>query len=42
MLKRVSGAAFGLWLAATSIAPAQGYPTKPITMIIPFAAGGPI
>ena len=27
-------------LAATG-AQAQGYPTRPITMIVPFAAGGP-
>ncbi|MGA7486255.1 MAG: tripartite tricarboxylate transporter substrate-binding protein [Xanthobacteraceae bacterium] len=41
MFKRVSGAAVGLWLAVVSTALAQGYPTKPVTMIIPFAAGGP-
>jgi tripartite-type tricarboxylate transporter receptor subunit TctC len=41
MLKRVSGAAFGVLLAVTGTALAQTYPTKPMTMIIPFAAGGP-
>ena len=41
MLKQVSGAAIGLWLAVAGTALAQGYPTKPVTMIIPFAAGGP-
>jgi tripartite-type tricarboxylate transporter receptor subunit TctC len=41
MLKRLGGIAFGLLLAFTGTALAQGYPTKPITMIIPFAAGGP-
>jgi len=41
MLKRLGGVAFGLLLAFTGTALAQSYPTKPITMIIPFAAGGP-
>src|SRR5467141_3193043 len=41
MLKRLGGVALGLLLAFTGTALAQGYPTKPITMIIPFAAGGP-
>jgi tripartite-type tricarboxylate transporter receptor subunit TctC len=41
MLKKLGGAAFALLLAFTGTAFAQGYPTKPITMIIPFAAGGP-
>ncbi len=41
MLKRISGAAFGVLLAVTGTASAQTYPTKPMTMIIPFAAGGP-
>ena len=41
MLIKASAAAFGLLLALTGAAPAQSYPTKPLTMIIPFAAGGP-
>jgi tripartite-type tricarboxylate transporter receptor subunit TctC len=28
-------------LISSATAPAQGFPTKPLTMIIPFAAGGP-
>lgn len=30
-----------LWLAATVGADAQSFPSRPMTMIIPFAAGGP-
>jgi tripartite-type tricarboxylate transporter receptor subunit TctC len=41
MLRRISLAAIGLWLAATGAALAQAYPSKSVTMIIPFAAGGP-
>jgi len=41
MLEKISAAAFGLLLALTGAASAQSYPTKPMTMIIPFAAGGP-
>jgi tripartite-type tricarboxylate transporter receptor subunit TctC len=40
MLKGVVGAG-GILLAATSMALAQAYPAKPMTMVIPFAAGGP-
>ena len=31
----------GVLLAATGSTTAQNFPTKPITMVIPFAAGGP-
>ena len=42
MLKSLSGAACGvLLLALASTALAQTYPARPLTMIIPFAAGGP-
>jgi tripartite-type tricarboxylate transporter receptor subunit TctC len=41
MLRRVSVLVFAMGLAATSAAWAQPYPAKPVTMIIPFAAGGP-
>jgi len=33
--------AAGLGLAAVTAAPAQDFPNRPITMVIPFAAGGP-
>jgi tripartite-type tricarboxylate transporter receptor subunit TctC len=40
MLKRFTAAAAGL-LALAGAAAAQDYPSRPITMVIPFAAGGP-
>src|SRR5205823_5527482 len=40
MLTKSLGAGFAL-LAATVAASGQNYPTKPMTMIVPFAAGGP-
>ena len=41
MLTRIFLAVFGLCLAIVATAEAQNYPTKPMTMVIPFAAGGP-
>lgn len=41
MKKLVLGLAAAATLALTAGAQAQGYPTKPVTMIVPFAAGGP-
>jgi tripartite-type tricarboxylate transporter receptor subunit TctC len=41
MLKKLSGAAFGALLALTGTAVAQNFPTHPMVMVIPFAAGGP-
>jgi tripartite-type tricarboxylate transporter receptor subunit TctC len=37
--RSIAGAAFALLFAAQ--ATAQSYPTRPITLIVPFAAGGP-
>jgi len=41
MKKAAIGLAAALSLVFAGSAGAQGYPTKPITMIVPFAAGGP-
>jgi tripartite-type tricarboxylate transporter receptor subunit TctC len=41
MAKRWLIGALGALVAFTGAASAQPYPTRPITMIIPFAAGGP-
>jgi len=41
MLKKILGAGIGALLATTLAASAQNFPTKPLTMVIPFAAGGP-
>src|SRR5713226_3499007 len=40
MIKAMIGALAGLFALAGS-AGAQDYPTRPVTMLIPFAAGGP-
>ena len=41
MLKAMVGAAIVGIVAAAGPADAQNYPTRPVSMIIPFAAGGP-
>jgi tripartite-type tricarboxylate transporter receptor subunit TctC len=41
MFKKAFAAAFTALLATAVAASAQNFPTKPMTMIIPFAAGGP-
>jgi tripartite-type tricarboxylate transporter receptor subunit TctC len=40
LLKAALAAAFGV-AAAVGSASAQGYPNRPITMVVPFSAGGP-
>jgi tripartite-type tricarboxylate transporter receptor subunit TctC len=41
MLNKLAIATCGALLLATGATLAQNYPTKPITMVVPFAAGGP-
>lgn len=41
MVRKLAVATFGAALAAIATASAQNYPSRAITMIIPFAAGGP-
>ena len=41
MKRAIVAAAFASVLALTGTADAQNFPTRPVTMVIPFAAGGP-
>ena len=41
MLRKSFGYAMGAMLALAGTAGAQDWPTRPVTMVIPFAAGGP-
>src|SRR4051812_35406715 len=41
MIKTLIGAALAGVLGLAGAASAQDFPTRPITMVIPFAAGGP-
>ena len=41
MLRTMVGCAFATLLALAGPAGAQEWPTRPVTMVVPFAAGGP-
>jgi tripartite-type tricarboxylate transporter receptor subunit TctC len=41
MIRTMTGMAFAAVFALTGSAGAQQWPTRPVTMIVPFAAGGP-
>jgi tripartite-type tricarboxylate transporter receptor subunit TctC len=41
MKKTIFGAALAMLLGLTGSAVAQDFPTRPMTMVVPFAAGGP-
>jgi tripartite-type tricarboxylate transporter receptor subunit TctC len=41
VFRRLTGLLAGLFALAAVPAPAQDYPTRPVTVIVPFAAGGP-
>jgi tripartite-type tricarboxylate transporter receptor subunit TctC len=41
MLRTIVACALGAVLALTGTAGAQDWPTRPVTMVVPFAAGGP-
>jgi len=40
-MRKMFSAALALAAVLSAPAMAQTYPTKPVTMIVPFAAGGP-
>jgi tripartite-type tricarboxylate transporter receptor subunit TctC len=39
-VQRLAAAVGAIWLALCSVAPAQDYPTQPVRLIVPYAAGG--
>ena len=42
MVRTIVGVAIACWLGVCGAAQAQDWPTRPITMIVPYAAGGPV
>jgi tripartite-type tricarboxylate transporter receptor subunit TctC len=42
MMRTIGAAAIACWLGACGYAQAQDWPSRPITMIVPYAAGGPV
>ncbi len=42
MKARSTAFALAAALAGISAAQAQSYPSRPVTMVVPFAAGGPV
>ena len=42
MVRTIVGAAIACWLGVCGAAQAQDWPARPITMIVPYAAGGPV
>ena len=42
MPRAAAAAVLAVVLACASIAPAQDWPTRPVTLVVPFSAGGPV
>ncbi len=41
-MKQLLGIAFAMVVAGAASASAQTYPSKPVTIVVPFSAGGPL
>ena len=42
MLRAIAAAAIAVLLAPLATASAQDWPTRAVTMVVPYAAGGPV